>query len=297
MLPDYPKFKKLEIEDIFQISQYLKKYAPNICELALANLLIWKDFDKPQLTLIRHNLCLLISPPKGEPFFLEPIGNHKPEETIAVCLKHSGKISRASESFIKELPHNNYRITCLRNQFDYVYSTKVLAELKGKKIDGKRNHVKRFKERHPNHEYAPLDASLKTRALELFEAWFDRKKEFRYFPKLAYISQRKAVETAFSHFDELGLVGGAVLEEKEMKGFILGSKSNPGMISVHFQYGDPSLRGISQVLLREACRKTFSSFKELNLEQDLGIPGLRKAKLSYSPLRLEKKFEVRPTQK
>jgi hypothetical protein len=79
-----------------------------------------------------------------------------------------------------------------------------------------------------------------------------------------------------------------------MKGFILGSRLNPETASVHFQYGDPSLRGISQTLLWEACNKTFSSFKYINLEQDLGIPGLRKAKLSYYPLRLEKKFEITP---
>ncbi len=294
MLPEYPKFKSLEPEDISQIGQHLKHAHPKICEWALANLLIWKDFDHPMLTTINKNLCVYITPPNEPPYFLEPVGTHKIHETIEACLKHAGKISRASEGFISRLSLGEYHITCLRNQFDYIYNTKALAELKGRKLDGKRNHIKKFKHRFPDYAFIPLDATFKNEALKLFETWFDKKKESRYFPKLAYISQKAAVEKAFSYFDELNLMGGAIIIEQEMKGFILGSLLNPEMLSVHFQYGDPHLRGISQTLLWEACNKTFSSFKYINLEQDLGIPGLRKAKLSYCTMRLEKKFEIKP---
>lgn len=297
MLPEYPKFKSLELEDINQIRQHLKRTHPKICEWAVANLLIWKDFDHPLLTIINKNLCLYITPPNEPPYFLEPIGTKNILETIKICLKHAGKISRVSQDFILHHHLHKYHIAELRNQFDYIYETKTLAELKGRKFDGKRNHLKKFKDRFPNYEFIPLNTSFKNNALNLFEMWFDKKKESRYFPKLAYISQKAAVEKAFSCFDELNLIGGAIIIEKEMRGFILGSPLNPEMLSVHFQYGDPHLRGISQTLLWEACNKTFSSYKYINLEQDLGIPGLRKAKLSYYPLRLEKKFEIRPIQK
>jgi len=297
MFPEYPEFKSLELEDLSQIRRLLAEAAPNICELSTSNLLIWKDFDHPLLTMIHKNLCAYISPPNEPPYFLQPIGNHKLPETVAVCLEYAGKMSRLNENFMSHLDPKKYRILCLRNQFDYIYETKTLAELKGRKFDGKRNHVKRFRDRFPDYEYVPLDGTFQAKALDLFEAWFDKKKDSRYFPKLAHISQRAAVERAFSYYDQLALLGGAILIQKQTKGFILGSRLNPEMASVHFQYGDPSLRGISQVLLWEACQKDFSPFKYINLEQDLGIPGLRKAKLSYYPLRLEKKFEITPFQK
>ena len=82
----------------------------------------------------------------------------------------------------------------------------------------------------------------------------------------------------------------------EMAGFVLASPLSAKMLDVHFMYGHPALRGISQTLLWEACNKSFSSFEELNLEQDLGIPGLRRSKLSYYPLRLAKKYQVKPNQ-
>lgn len=297
MLPEFPEFKILELKDIPEIQHYFKRTKPKICEYNLANVLIWQDFDRPLLTIINRNLCLYISPPNEPPYFLEPAGGHKSQETLDICLKHAGRISRAGEEFISRIDFKKYKITCLRDQFDYIYETRTLAELKGRKYDGKRNHIKRFRERFPDHKFIRLDASLMAAAMELFETWFERKKESRHFPKLAYTAQKAALEKAFLHPDQLKLRGTALFLEEEMKGLILGSALNPDTASVHFQYGDPSIRGVSQALLWEACRNIFSDFKYLNLEQDLGIPGLRKAKLSYCPLRLEKKFEIRPIQK
>lgn len=294
MLPEYPKFKSLEIEDLDQIKSHLKRTSPKICEWVLANLMIWKDFDHPLLTIINKNLCIYITPHNEPPYFLEPIGSHKIRKTIETCLKHAGKMSRISEDFISNLSPQEYRIKCLRNQFDYLYETKMLAGLKGRKFDGKRNHLKNFKRRHPAYEFIPLKSDHKKGCLELFEDWFSARTESRYFPKLAHISQKAALENAFSHYAKLDLAGGALLIDKKIKGFILGSLLNHETVSVHFQYGHPALRGIFQALLWEACHKTFSSFKYVNLEQDLGIPGLRKSKLSYYPLRLEKKFEIKP---
>ena len=293
MLPEYPKFKSLESEDVNQIKQHLKQAAPKICEWALANLFIWKDFDHTLLTIIHKNLCIYISPPNEPPYFLEPFGIHKIPETTEICLKHAGKISRASENFVSGLNLYKYRIICLRNQFDYIYQTKALAELQGRKFDGKRNHIKKFNNRFPNHEFIHLDASHKNDALKLFDTWFDKKRETSYFVKLPHPFQKSAINKAFSYFEPLNMMGGAILIEKEMKGFILGSALNSETVAIHFQYGDPSIYGISQILLWEACHKIFSSFRHINLEQDLGIPGLRKAKLSYHPLRLEKKFEIK----
>ena len=109
---------------------------------------------------------------------------------------------------------------------------------------------------------------------------------------MAYTSQKAAVTAAFDNYTALKLIGGALLVDKQLRGFTLGSPVNPEMISVHFMYGDPALAGIAQTLLWEACNKTYTAYKYADLEQDLGIPGLRTMKLSYQPLKLEKKYEI-----
>ena len=294
MLPEYPNFKSLELEDLSQINKHFASTNHQICELAPANLFIWQEFDHPKLTLINNNLCILVTPPNEPSFFLEPIGKNKLLDTVNICLKDCGKIARASEDFLFHLPIEHYHVKCDRNQFDYIYEIKTLAELKGRKNDGKRNHIKNFKKRHPNYAFISLNKKDKEKALGLFEDWFSIRKDSRHFPKLAYSSQRVALEKAFEYFDALKMAGGAVYIDNVIKGFIMGSALNKQTACAHFQYGHPSVRGIFQILLWEACNKTFKSQKYINLEQDLGIPGLRKAKTSYYPERMIKKFEIEP---
>lgn len=292
MIPEYPKFKPLGVEDKDSISRHLKLTARNTCELSIGNIFLWKGSDNTQLTCINHNICLLLSQPNEPPYFLEPLGYHKPAETTDIMLKHIGRISRASESFVSRLPEK-YKLESLRSHFDYVYSAKDLAELKGRKFDGKRNHIKRFKIKFPDCELVELTPAFKKESFLLFEKWFRARKESRYFSKLTFDAQKNAVANAFIDFELLDLLGGAFLVNGKLKGFTIGSRLNPETVSVHFIYSDPELPGIFQTILWEACNKTYSGFKYVNLEQDLGIPGLRTAKLSYHPLKLEEKFEVK----
>ncbi|OGC21283.1 hypothetical protein A2291_06225 [candidate division WOR-1 bacterium RIFOXYB2_FULL_42_35] len=293
MIPEYPQFKPIDLGCLTDIEDHLKGHPPNICEFSSANLIIWQDFDRYQLTLINNNLCILNDPLTEPCFFFAPIGHNEIKATIATCLKHCGSISRVTEDFIKNLPQDQYHFKCLRSQFDYVYERQVLAELKGRKFDGKRNHIKRFIRRFPEYKFVPLEPQHKKAALELFEQWFTIREESRHFPRLAHNSQKIAIEQAFKHFKELELHGGAIFAEDKLQGFILGSQLNKDTATLHFLYGNPKAQGISQILLKEGCEKVFSQYKYINQEQDLGIPGLRKAKLSYHPHHLEKKFEIK----
>jgi len=292
MIPAFPQFKPLSSEDLSFIFSHLKLFSRSICELNLANLFLWQDFDHPQLTCINHNLCLLISPENESPYFLEPLTHHKLLETVKVCLNHTGRISRASENFVSLLPLETFKIEPLRSQFDYLYLREDLANLKGRKYDGKRNHIRRFRASHPNYTFKALSPNDENEALKLFEKWFHFKEGSKYYPKLAYIAQKNALEKAFAYFEKLKLFGGAIWTEKQLGGFLVGSTLNSQTADLHFLYGDPELPGIVPTLLSEASQKIFGAFKYLNLEQDLGIPGLRQSKLSYYPIKLEKKFEI-----
>ncbi|MFA6549257.1 MAG: phosphatidylglycerol lysyltransferase domain-containing protein [Candidatus Margulisiibacteriota bacterium] len=280
------------LEDCDTVRAYLNAYQPEICELAMANLIIWQDFDRPQISLLNDNLCILIYSQTEPPFFLEPIGKNKIMETMDLCLEKHPSFSRASKKLIQQLNPKDFHIKCLRAHCDYVYDRKKLAELKGKEFDGKRNHIKKFTRRHPHYQFVPLRPEDKKAALELFEKWFSVRQESRFFPRLAHIAQKKAVEQAFLHFEALHLIGGALKDGDALIGFTIGSQLNTHTASVHFAYADPSSAGSAQSLLSEACNKLFNAFPFVNLEQDLGIPGLRKAKLSYHPLRIEKKYEI-----
>lgn len=292
MIPKYPEFKKLSLEDKPLIESSLNKFKRNICELNLANLLMWESLDNPSVTLINNNLCVLVQASFESPYFLEPFDRNNLIETIGICLKHTGKMSRISEDIATFLDPKKYAVNDLRSQSDYIYLQEELASLKGKKYDGKRNHIKKFTRNHPNYQYKTLSADFKPEVLALFEKWFISKKDFKIFNKISYSHQKHALKYAFSHFEALNLIGGAIMEANTLKGFIVGSPLNQDTISLHFSYVDPETSGASQTLLWEACNKTYTNYKFINLEQDIGLMGLRKSKLSYHPVKLERKFEI-----
>lgn len=292
MIPEFPEFKPLDLADKEFLLACLARKNPAESELSAGNLFIWNDFDRPQLTMIYGNLCLLLSPPNEPPFFLEPLGEKRIPETVEVCLGHIGRLSRVSERFAAALADGAYRLCTIRSQYDYLYRRQELAELKGKKFDGKRNHIKRFKAAHPGYEFLPLVPEMRKEAFALFERWSEERRDSAYFQRLACASQRQALLQAFDLFQELDLVGGIIRERGAVQGLIIGSRLNRDTATVHFQYGDPHFSGVSPTILWEAAVGVFAPFSCINLEQDLGIPGLRTAKLSFQPLKLVKKFQV-----
>jgi uncharacterized protein len=289
IIPEYPKFKPLELSDLDEVFVQLDAIPRTTCELSPVNLFSWKDFDHPQVSLINQNICFHLFPEDEADYFLEPLGRNRVKETAEACLKHSSRISRVSEDFISRLPAEKFEVVPTRDQFDYFYGREELAELKGKKFDAKRNHIKKFQMSFPHYAYVPLEPGHLAGALALFDKWFASAS----LPEFEHKAQKDALVLSFMNFEKLRASGGAILIDKKIRGFIMGSRLDRKTAALHFSYTDPELQGISQALLWEACNKTFNCYQLIDLEQDVGIPGLRKAKLSYHPLRLEKKFDLK----
>jgi len=296
MISDFPEFIPLGPEHRQRVAEFLRLSPRTTCDLSLTNIYAWQDCETPIATLVNGNLCILIRTHREPEYFLEPLGDNQLLETVGICLKHAGRISRAGESFLNRLPHDRFHSSPLWDHFDYIFEVKALAELKGKKFDGKRNQIRKFIKNQPGFSFIPLQASNRDQALALFERWAHERQnggeEGSSLPHSGEECQKHALERAFEGFSDLGLKGGAILVDGEMQGFILGSEGNPVTAIAHFQYANSKMPGIYQLLLQRTCQEVFSSYAYLNLEEDLGIPGLRKTKLSYQPLRIEKKFLI-----
>ena len=296
MIPEFPDFKPLDPEDRVTLQAVYQASGLPICDVSPTNLYIWRDCQAPKLTRIRGNVCIVLDSHAEARYFLPPLGEHSLEETVHICLSHIGHMSRVPAQVAVRLPRGEYVVTPQRDSFDYVYRVQALAELKGKAFDGKRNHVRKFSRNHPQYEFRVLETSQLHRAAALFEAWTSARESGRpgnlAVAGMNHDCQRRALERAFEDYVLLGLIGGALLVRGEMQGFVVASRGTGDSVIAHFSYADARTPGVYQTLLWEACRRLFASFTYLNLEEDLGIPGLRKTKLSWQPLKLEEKFSV-----
>ena len=297
MVPEYPGLRPLVPEDYPWVAGRLAQGASPICDLTPANLFIWRDCERPSVTLVGDSLCIQVEPHSEPAYFLEPVGGSGWLEAVRVCLSHAGRISRAGTALASRLAGQDFRIAPLRDHFDYVYGTEVLATLKGKRFDGKRNQIRRFAASCPDFEFHPLEPEHLAAAAGLFEKWTRMREDGGGEARAASFShecQRRALDKAFSDFGRLGLSGGALMVRGEMQGFVVATAGYGETAVVHFQYANTEFPGIYQTLLHEACVRLFPHCPLVNLEEDLGVPGLRKTKLSYQPLRLEEKFEILP---
>lgn len=290
----FPQFNPIDIDDRDILGERLNAHASEACEYSFVNLYIWKDFDRPQYAFVDDALCILIHPINEAPFFLEPISNGAVGGAVRACLGHTGRLSRVTSKFLSSHDVKKCSIQKLPDHFDYIYNVGDLAELKGRRYDGKRNHIRKFQKGHPGHEFVEIYRGDKADALAVFDEWNLTRREdsnIGEFSMLAYSSQRMAIVRAFDAFADLNLSGGGIRSGKKLIGFFIGSVSND-MVFLHFLYAMQGFPGLYQTLLREACRRTFSAQKYINMEQDLGISGLRRMKESYFPLRVEEKFHV-----
>jgi hypothetical protein len=284
--PRFPDLKPVGLEDGPFIRDFLARYPSEACEMIFANIYIWKDSEHPRWTLLNGSLCILVEPDFEPPYFLPPVGGDRVPETVAACLRHAPRLSRVPEEFIK-LYGAGFKVEEDPDNFDYIYRVEDLAELRGKKYDGKRNRVKKFESSFRN-EYVPLDLKNAPECGRLLQSWFDEKRNGDPYLK----AEKVAIVQALASFELLGLKGGVVKVDGRVEAFSMGMRLTDDTAVIQIEIANPGLVGLAQWVNREFVRREWSAFKFINREQDMGVEGLRKAKLSYQPVRLLKKFNL-----
>ena len=105
-------------------------------------------------------------------------------------------------------------------------------------------------------------------------------------------AEKNAITLALQNAEALRLLGGTVYLNGEIIAFSLAAPQNDEVVDVLFEKAFPEIKGAYQIISNEFCKNCFGSFKYINREEDMGIEGLRKAKLSYSPIFLTEKYEA-----
>jgi hypothetical protein len=231
---------------------------------------------------------------KDENRFLLPITDDLPKamEELEEHCYFIGKPLQLEAVPVKEaleLKEMGYKIEKVRNLFDYLYESEKLIKLSGRKLQSKRNHISQFER---NYTYSVLPMSKVAIREECYEmastTWFENKDlitdEMR--------DELKALRSAFDHWDELNLIGIVVCVDHNLTAFTVGEIIDEEMAIIHFEKGDTSYHGIYSVINQLFCSQYLSDVKYINRQEDAGVPGLRKAKLSYRPDMLVEKYRV-----
>lgn len=294
-------FRNITIDDKNLMESYFKKNNFQACEYSFATLFIWKDSYNTQIAEYGGYLTA-VSQGAGRRIYLYPAGIND-DESLAACLKaicrdglKSGQkwniagISKENAKHMEELLPGTFSYTSNRGWHDYIYNAEDLSELTGKKYHAKRNHISQFIAENGEPDYRDITADLIPDCLSAYEVWLEEKGGLTD----EYRDEYLAVKNCFDYYDQLELMGGAIVTKGAVCAFTIASRLNTDTIDVHIEKSVKDCPRGFAVINQQFARRMSEKFKYINREEDMGIEGLRKAKLSYRPAYLLEKYMAKP---
>lgn len=181
-----------------------------------------------------------------------------------------------------------FTVTAAEEYTEYLYLRDNLANLRGSKYHGKRNHIAQFWRGNPEAMIQPLIAENAQYAVEIARAWLDHRENPEE-PSLLF--EYRCIEEAAAHFDALGMTGLLLYAGGQPAGMAMVSEISPGILDVHFEKVRPEYPHAWSVVANETA-KCMPHAEYLNREEDLGESGMRRSKQSYKPDLLNLKFNA-----
>ncbi len=292
------QFRQLTLEDRALLERYAEGIEYENSELSFANLYIWRKSWR--IEICEHEGVLYFSyrhPDTGCVGHMQPLvpAGQPVMPAVRTALDDLRQrrcgldIMGVNEDFAARFhaePHEGIEITFDRDLAEYVYLREELDKLPGKKFHNKRNHINKFDSAYNWQELTP---ELLPQCLSISCEWFHSHEGSDNVDD----GEMSAIKEAISNMEALGLVGALLCVEGHPKAFTIGERFRPDMALIHFEKADSSIPGIYAFINQQFVHRNFQCVTYVNREEDMGIPGLRRAKESYNPVRLVNKYRIR----
>ena len=296
VLLDLIPFRAITPDDRKQYEELLARSGERGCEFSFANLYLWGR----QSVAFIHGHALFFSQFNRRSVYPYPVGDSDKKAPLQAIINDAAArgipcritgLSEADKETVERLFPNRFRFHCDEAAFDYVYNVNDLADLPGKKYHTKRTHLNRFAEQYPNAHTEPLTHENMSAVEALLNEWFESR--LREDPDADFHMERAALRKALCDREPLQMCGLVLMDGERAIAMTLGSLLSPDMMDVHFEKGAPDVSGAYAAInsaFAQYVRKNYPSVHFLNREEDMGIEGLRRAKQSYRPSRMIRKY-------
>ncbi len=292
-------YQELELQHQEEINHFLRHDLPQTSELTFTNLYVWRGLYQPIWRRSFGCLVIIMQPQGGKPYALPPVIGPEGDPMAALsaligdlqAMGAAPKACRVGAHFVdNHLDQDRFDAQMDRDQSDYVYSAQELIKLSGKRFHKKKNHLNKFL-KNSQYTYKPLDQETVECVLEMQESWCQLR-DCRQDSSL--MNEDRAIFEALTHFDRLGYEGGSIIINDVVEAFSLGEPLNQDTAVIHIEKANPEIPGLYAAINQMFAANAWSEMTYINREQDLGVPGLRKAKDSYQPHHMVDKFIVTP---
>jgi len=282
-------FKLFTFDMVDSVKPFFDKINTYCYEYNLSYLLLWREVEDIHIAIDEEDLFIqqrashsfLLPLSDNIPKAIGKLENHCKESGIPFYLKSvpAEAISSLPEDLIKERD---------RDLDDYLYTFERLSGLRGKHLQAKRNHISQFEKAY---EYTVelLSKESERECLGMDDYWSSLHKMYSQ----EVNEERMAIVNAFKYWDILDLKGLAIRIDGKIAAFTIGEVVRDGREAiVHFEKGNIDYMGIYSAINNLFVKQCLEGVTYINRQEDVGIEGLRKSKLSYHPEAMAEKWIV-----
>ena len=299
MLPLFPKFKHLELSDACAVQQYTSRYAP-FSDFNFASLWAWNTDNGVLVSEMNGNLIVRLTDHVTGEVFYSLLGEGNVNEVVAALIELSSKerlqprLRLVPDVVAGQLDKDVFSITEDDKHADYILLVDRLCSYEGAQLASKRNEVRKFLRSCADTRFAVLDlGDPKTgeQARALFERWNERKRDCH---EGEAAREFKAFERCLQSQACLPLIGAGIFAGDLLVAISISEIVDNRYAFTHFEKTDTAnFPGIGPYLNQQVANLLAARGIEfINIEEDLGISGLRMSKRSYFPCGYLKKFNV-----
>lgn len=299
---------RITIENRERLEEYLNGFDYKTSGLSFGGLYMWRDINQFSWEMIGDYMCLCgVSHLELEdgielPFMFPPLtktGEYDRDSLRATILEAKAKFEAAGFEFsLRLVPFHVMEIIKEavpeikwvddRPNYDYIYLTQDLIDLKGRDYHGKKNHLNYFRKTY-QYEYVEMTSDMADEAMA-FIAEFNARKDVPAHEMELLKMEEEAMEDVFRNIENVGYSAGVIRIDGRIEAIAIGGRLGRNTVVEHVEKANVEYRGLYQAINNEFCRHVASWAKYINREEDMGIPNLRKAKLSYRPVKLLEKY-------
>lgn len=280
-------WKKLTIESKEEIDFFLKNRFET-SDMNFTNLYLWSFSENIQYA-ITDDVLYLKGYYEGNIYYFAPVPKSKIKEhlikAITYIKKENNPIYFIPKSYA-EILQLKYDLKEERNSFDYVYLQKNLSELKGRRFSSKKNKINQFT-RNYNYSYEQI-SEKNIEEIRCFQReWIETREVDNI-----VLSENIGIENILTNYKKLALRGGVLKVDGKVIAYSIGEKLTDNMGVIHIEKGDFTYSGCYQLINMLVSKLEFDDVLYINREDDFGSVGLRKAKISYQPIKFLKKYSL-----
>ena len=287
------EFNKINFSDMETLRKHTRLAHTRNCEYAMVNIFFWNDTDKLMFAVIDDVLVYRLID-AGTAYYSIVEFIEEPAELVmkleqdAVDNGCRMVLTNMSENMVLRLEREmvgQLRYWYDREYSDYIYEVDDLIRLSGSKYHGKKNHLNKFL-----NTYAFSEDNIEE-CRRMKEEWAVRKggdiEEYR--------EELDIIDKVLDNYDKFNLIGGLIRIDGKVSAFTIGEAISEDTFVTHFEKADEDIPGLYQAINQQFAANSISGFKYVNREDDIGLPGIRQAKLSYRPVMMFDKYNAEKT--